>query len=90
MSDPVPILHPDPKYTAEAMRAKVQGTVLITGVVDTDGRFTNARVVQSLDKAFGLDEEALRTALSWTFKPGMKDGKPVRVLVTIEIQFTLR
>jgi len=90
VSTPVPVFHPDPTYTAEAMRAKVQGTVLLTGVVDTNGRFTDARVVQSLDRAFGLDDEAVRTALTWTFKPGMKDGKPVRVFITIEMQFTLR
>ena len=79
-----------PKYTAEAMRAKVQGVVLVEAVVRPDGSVGDVTVVRSLDRNFGLDEEAIKAAKQWRFQPGTRFGKPVAVLVTIELSFTLR
>ena len=79
-----------PQYTAQAMRAKVQGTVLLECVVQPDGSVGNIKVVRSLDPTFGLDQEAMKAARQWQFKPGTRFGEPVPVLVTIEIAFTLR
>jgi protein TonB len=79
-----------PNYTADAMRAKVQGTVWIEAVVNTDGTVGNVHVVRSLDQTFGLDQEALKAAKQWRFVPGTRFGRPVPVLVTIELTFTLR
>ena len=79
-----------PKYTAEAMRAKVQGIVLVEAVVLPDGTVGDVEVVRSLDKVFGLDEEAIKAARQWRFLPGTRFGEPVAVLVTIELTFTLR
>jgi protein TonB len=79
-----------PNYTADAMRAKVQGVVLVEAVVLSDGTVGEARVVRSLDSTFGLDEEALKAAKQWRFVPGTRFGQPVAVLVTIELTFTLR
>ena len=79
-----------PQYTAEAMRAKVQGTVLLECVVLPDGRVGNVEVVKSLDPTFGLDGEAIKAAKMWRFVPGRRFGEPVAVLVTIELTFTLR
>jgi TonB family protein len=79
-----------PSYTSDAMRAKVQGTVLIECVVRQDGSVTDVRVVRSLDPTFGLDQEAVKAARQWRFLPGTRFGEPVPVLVTIELTFTLR
>lgn len=79
-----------PSYTSEAMRAKVQGVVLLECVVGTDGTVGNCSVERSLDSAFGLDQEAIRAARQWRFRPGTRMGEPVPVLVTIELTFTLR
>lgn len=79
-----------PNYTADAMRAKVQGTVLIEAVVLPDGTVGNVQIVRSLDTVFGLDQEAIRAAKQWRFAPGTRFGQPVPVLVTIELTFTLR
>ena len=79
-----------PRYTAEAMRAKVQGVVLVEAVVLPDGTVGDVRVVRSLDRNFGLDEEAIRAAKQWRFLPGTRFGEPVAVLVRIELSFTLR
>ena len=79
-----------PKYTAPAMRAKIQGEVLLECVVQPDGTVGNIRVVRSLDPTFGLDQEAIVAARQWRFAPGTRKGEPVPVLVTIAIAFTLR
>jgi TonB family protein len=46
--------------------------------------------VRSLDSTFGLDQEAIKAAKQWRFRPGTRFGEPVAVLVTIELTFTLR
>ena len=79
-----------PQYTADAMRAKVQGTVLLECVVLADGTVGRIDVVKSLDPTFGLDLEAVKAARQWRFQPGTRFGEPVAVLVTIELTFTLR
>ena len=85
------ILHEvKPTYTADAMRAKVQGTVLLECVVLADGTVGRVDVVKSLDPTFGLDAEAVKAAKQWRFQPGTRFGEPVAVLVTIELTFTLR
>ncbi len=79
-----------PNYTADAMRAKVQGSVWLECIVMPDGTVGNIRVTRSLDSVFGLDQEAIKAARQWKFVPGMKEGQPVPVLITIELTFTLR
>jgi protein TonB len=87
---PKPLREVKPQYTADAMRAKVQGTVLLECVVLPDGTVGKVEVVRSLDSAFGLDQEAIKAAKQWRFAPGTRFGEPVAVLVTIELTFTLR
>ncbi|MCM3881917.1 MAG: energy transducer TonB [Vicinamibacterales bacterium] len=90
VDSPVPISQPKPQYTSQAMRAKIQGTVLLECIVTPDGTVGPVRVLRSLDPTFGLDQEAIKAARSWRFKPGMRKGEAVAVLVTIEMAFTLR
>jgi TonB family protein len=86
---PVPTFVPKPKYTADAMRARIQGTVWVECVVQTNGQCSETKVVRSLDQTFGLDQEAINAARLFRFRPGMLKGEPVAVLVTIELSFTL-
>jgi TonB family protein len=79
-----------PQYTSDAMRAKVQGTVLLECVVRPDGSVGDVQVARSLDPTFGLDQEAIKAAKQWRFAPGTRFGEPVSVLITIELTFTLR
>jgi protein TonB len=79
-----------PQYTADAMRAKIQGAVFLECVVLPDGTVGDVRVTRSLDSTFGLDQEAIRAAKQWRFRPGTRFGEPVPVLITIELTFTLR
>jgi protein TonB len=79
-----------PRYTSDAMRARLQGSVLVECVVQLSGICTNARVLRSLDPVFGLDQEAIKAAQEWRFLPGTRLGQPVPVIVTIELDFVLR
>ncbi len=79
-----------PAYTSDAMRAKVQGTVLLQCVVRPDGAVTDIQVLRSLDSVFGLDQEAMKAARQWRFAPGTRMGQAVPVQITIELTFTLR
>lgn len=79
-----------PAYTSDAMRAKVQGTVLLQCVVRQDGSVTDVQVLRSLDSVFGLDQEAIKAARQWRFAPGTRMGQAVPVQITIELTFTLR
>jgi periplasmic protein TonB len=79
-----------PEYTAEAMRAHVQGAVLVRAIVQADGTVRDAQVVRSLDPVFGLDQAAVRAAAHWRFRPALIAGQPVPMAITIELVFSLR
>ena len=84
---PVVTSKKDPAYTEEARSAKYQGTVLLAVEIAPDGLAHNLRVVRSL--GLGLDEKAVEAVSQWQFKPGTKDGQPVTVAATIEVNFRL-
>jgi TonB family protein len=90
VSLPEVITEVKPQYTADAMRAKVQGVVWLECIVMPDGSVGNIKVTKSLDSVFGLDQEAVKAARRWRFKPGIREGQPVPVIITIELTFTLR
>jgi protein TonB len=88
-ADPSIVRQTDPKYTSEAMRAKLQGDVEIEAVVQKDGRVGQMQLMRSLDKQFGLDDEAIKAAKTWTFRPATCKGQAVDMIVTLVLQFRL-
>jgi TonB family protein len=78
-----------PSYTSDALRRKIQGTVLLEAIVRANGRPSNIRVVRSLDPG-GLDEQAIEAVQQWRFNPGRLADVPVDVLVTIVLDFSIR
>jgi protein TonB len=87
---PVLVHEVRPRYTEQAMRARIEGVVELDAVVLPDGRVGSLRIVRSLDRTFGLDQEAIQAAKQWRFMPGRRAGKPVAVPVRIELTFTLQ
>jgi protein TonB len=77
----------DPDYTDEARAALLEGTEVVSVEIGPDGLAHNGRVVRSL--GLGLDENGLDAISQWRFQPGMKDGQPVTVFATIEINWRL-
>ncbi|HKW00640.1 MAG TPA: energy transducer TonB [Vicinamibacterales bacterium] len=81
----------EPKYTSDALRAKVEGTVTVEAIVNADGTVARARVTKSLDKLYGLDEQALMAVSHWTFEPdsGKCQGLSAPTLVTLVLNFRI-
>lgn len=77
----------DPEYSDEARLVNYSGTVLLSVVVDTEGKARSIALVKGL--GLGLDERAVAAVRQWRFKPGTKDGHPVNVRARIEVNFKL-
>jgi len=77
----------EPEYSNEARDARLEGTVLLYAEIGTDGRAANVRIVRGL--GLGLNEKAIEAVREWEFASGMKDGKPIVVRATIEVNFRL-
>ena len=90
ITPPVPIYRGRPRYTVDAVRARVQGSILVECVVQPSGTCTHARVVRTFEPPFGLDREAILAAGEWRFRPGRRGSEQVPVRVTIEVAFTIR
>jgi protein TonB len=79
---------PQPGYTEEARKAKLQGKLLLQVLVGADGRARRVRILQGL--GMGLDEQAAETVRGWRFSPARDARKhPVATWVTIETRFQL-
>lgn len=87
VSAPVPLYKVEPEYSEEARKAKYQGTVILSIVIDEQGRPRDIRVIRPL--GLGLDEKAIEAVSKWRFRPGYKDGKPVAVQAQVEVNFRL-
>ena len=87
VSAPVPTYKPEPQYSEEARKAKWQGSVRLSLIVDTEGFVTRMTTEQML--GYGLDAAAMEAVKAWRFKPGTKDGKAVPVKAVLEVTFRL-
>ena len=87
VSAPVLLNKKEPEYSQEARVAKYQGTVMLYVQINPEGQATNLKLIKSL--GFGLDEKAAEAVTQWKFAPGKRDGTPVTVEATIEVNFRL-
>jgi len=87
VSAPVLVFRQEPEYSEEARKAKFQGTVMLSIVVDEKGQPRELRVMQSA--GLGLDEKAIEAVRSWRFRPGKKSGKAVPVQAVVMVNFRL-
>jgi len=87
--NPTLLRQEQPKYTSDAMRAKIQGVVELDVVVLENGTVGDVRIAKSLDKTFGLDQEAIIAARKWLFRPGTRQGQPVPIIVRLILEFRL-
>jgi len=76
-----------PEHPLAAMKARVEGTVVLEAVVDEQGRVADVRVTKSIPL---LDQAAMDAARQWEFTPTLMNGEPVPVLLMLEMNFTLK
>jgi protein TonB len=75
----------DPAYPLQLMRENVHGTVILYGVIHSDGSVGNVKVLRSVDER--LDRFASEAVAQWKFEPATKNGTPVDVEATFQIPF---
>lgn len=84
---PALIYKVDPVYTSEAVAAKLQGTVVLSAMIGTDGVASDIHVIRELGK--GLDQKAVECVQAWRFRPATSHGEPVSIKATVEVTFRL-
>lgn len=84
---PVPLNVVAAHYTDAARKAKISGACLIRVVVGVDGMPRDLQIAKSLDP--GLDQEALKAVRQYRFKPAMRGGRPVPVMIMISVAFKI-
>jgi TonB family protein len=84
---PVLTTKTDAEYSDSAQKARYQGAVILSVVVDARGEPRDVEVVRKL--GLGLDEEAVEAVKQWRFAPGTKDGQPAAVRTRVQFTFRL-
>jgi protein TonB len=84
---PEKIVDIKPVYPELALRARVQGVVIIEAVIGTNGAVEEAKLLRSMPL---LDQAALDAVRQWRYTPTLLDGVPVTVIITVTVQFTLK
>jgi TonB family protein len=88
VSVPQVVSSPQPTYSEEARKAKIEGTVVLVLIVDEKGSPTNVSVINGL--GMGLNQKAIEAVKGWKFTPAFsKDGKPVAAKIAVEVDFHL-
>jgi protein TonB len=83
---PRPIKITRPQYPQEAFIKKIEGTVIVEIMIDSQGRVVRARVIQSVPL---LDAAALQTVYQWIFSPAIKHGRPVATMAHAPVAFRI-
>ncbi len=85
--NPSPTLTPPPVYPEKMREQGITGVVAVSIVIDESGTVTSSSIVKSTNAEF--EKPALEAIAKWKFKPGKKDGQPVKVKVTVPMRFNL-
>jgi TonB family protein len=84
---PAPVHKVDPRYLPAAIAERIEGKVQLAGVIHTDGRVGEIRILKGIDPR--LDLSAGQALMKWEFTPAERDGVPIEVDVVAEIPFIL-
>jgi TonB family protein len=78
---------PDPEYTVEARKARLQGTVVLSLNIGSDGIARDIKIKRPL--GMGLDQKAAEIVQEWLFRPALENGKPIPTKLDVEVLFRL-
>ena len=88
VSAPRPTYKPKPAYTPAARKARIEGEVALSIVIDVRGNVTHVKET-SAPLGEGLDESAAATVRTWKFEPTRRDGVLVAVKTVVKVKFKL-
>ena len=83
---PQNVVHVSPVYPAMALSTRVSGVVILEATISEDGRVREVRVLKSYPL---LDQAAVDAVRQWRYTPTLLNGRPVSVLMTVTVSFTL-
>jgi len=86
-TEPIVISKTEPQYTKEALAAKIEGDVILSMMIGTDGVPSDIKLVRGL--GMGLDENAVECLKQWRFRPATNHSEPVSAKVTVEMNFRM-
>lgn len=75
-----------PIYPSVARAARIEGTVILEAVIDSDGTVREVRVLRSVPL---LDSSAMDAVREWRFTPTLLNGEPVPIVLTVTVTFRL-
>ena len=87
ISPPKRLVNVNPVYPPEANEARVQGVVILEVLIGPDGKVENSRILRSIPM---LDQAATDAVRQWEFTPTLLNGNPVKVVMTVTVNFTLQ
>jgi protein TonB len=85
--EPKKVLDVAPEYPDLAMKAHVEGIVIIEATIDTRGRVADAKVLRGVPM---LDDAALEAVGKWVYTPTLLSGVPTPVIMTVTVNFQLK
>lgn len=88
VSEPVLIHTVDPVYPNLAIRARLQGFVLVEAIIAADGTVTDVRMLETTSPLFNAS--AIDAVRKWRYRPATYGGRAVPVYLTVRVTFTLR
>jgi protein TonB len=77
----------EPTYPPLARQARIQGVVVLTAMIDTDGNIQNLRLVSGHPM---LAPAAIDAVKHWRYKPFLLNGQPLEVETTVTVRFQLQ
>jgi len=89
VSPPQLVSSPKPEYPPMARTLRVEGTVVVSVLVDENGQVQDVRMAEPIRQKVGLNEAALAAARAVRYKPAKKDGVPVKMWTRLRIPFKL-
>ncbi len=92
MQRPVLVDRVSPVYPSLALKAGVEGTVILKLIIGITGRVESAQVLTVVPpkaRGIGLEDAAVQAVLKWKFKPAKAGGKAVRVYYNAPVKFKL-
>jgi len=88
LKEPKKLVDVKPVYPETARRARLQGVVILEIIVDRQGAVRSWKVLRPLP--LGLTEAAIDAVKQWRYEPTMYNGRPVEVLITVTMRFSLQ
>ncbi len=76
-----------PPYPPQALASDIEGSVILSAVIGTDGSLSSIRVLKSMGQE--MDEAAMSAVSQWMYKPTLLNGEPAEVSTDITVSFNL-